>query len=433
MVPPRRLGWSGELPAEFDVEDADGPVEGVFDDLGFGVSGDEVAFAFVGQAAVGAEFGEGDVGEEVSDFALDFFPAVDGADPATVALAAEVAAAGGVLAGGGIELFVDEESGPGAEGVEVGGAGDDAGELGAWGTGGDFGDGEGAVGASEPLGVAHAGIHAEDAVCFEGGGADVVELRGIDFAGEDDDPLHPRVAHDLEAGRVVAIDGVEQAFAAEPEGVAAAFAAGEELFGDDLVVGGGVEDVEGVAEGVVVVDLEGLLGGGAVEGFDHEGEAGFGGEVPGVVFGADAAVSGAGDAGVAEEVLHAGLVAEVAGGFRGHAVESEFGAEFGADGLEVFDRAEELVDGSEACGESVDGPAELVEVAAFGDPPVAGEGPAQVGRQAFLGVVGDGGDLDVGEGGDGLEDAAIVFVEERERGDHQFHGVLHPDSGGAGA
>src|SRR3712207_6085214 len=199
---------------------------------GLRVSEEHVALALVAARRGLSQLRELDVGHQLAQFAPRLFEPVyahDAADP----LPAQEGRARGVASLGRVELAVDHHSRPRVQEVYVVRARDERRYLRAGRAGADLRDGDAAVTTPEPLHVREPSVHAERPERARGGLAYVVVLWAVNLPRQQEAPLNPGVAQDVERRRVVVRERVPHGAPADRDGFERMLLARDELFHQD--------------------------------------------------------------------------------------------------------------------------------------------------------------------------------------------------------
>ena len=247
------------------------------------------------------------------------------------------------------------------------------GDLGARRPGPDLGDGDRAVGPPEPFHVGEPGAQPQRP---QRGRRDspVWGVPGpADVAGQQDRPLHPRVAQHLQRGRQVVRDRVPDDLPVDHHAVVGALLPGQELLDQRGPVRGGRGGLQPRFQVGGIIQAERALGPGAGGRLDHQREADLAGEIGGSGRVGGQPVPGAGHARGPQHRLHLVLVPEVAGRGRVHAGDAQVLADLGQRHLQLLQHGQQPLHRAQLPPEPLDGPGDLAGVERVVDPPVPGQ------------------------------------------------------------
>lgn len=405
---------------EFNADGVDEALEGFFDDFGVSVSDDNVAFAFVASRRVLTDLREFGFDDKGADFALGLFDAVNGFDAAFAHATEESGPCGVFLLWEG-EGAKDHQFDPCFVEVEVVAEGGEGHDLRARGASRDFGDGDATVITEKPFHVGESGLHTEG---FEGvfvGFGDLLIVGGIEFAGEQDAPLNPRILEDFEGSGIVSCRRKPHQFSVDTDAFKGVFLAFDEFFKEGGIFGGKFGDREVVVELLVVVDLEGIASASTSGGFDHDGEADLLSELTDLFGVCGEQVASAGKPVGAQDILHAGFFAEVSSDSFGHTVDTEVIADSTEGDLEIFEETDQAMDGAILLHQKAASDDDLAGIKGVVDAVVADHLVAVFLGEALDRFVGDDADADIGDLKHRLEETEGGLTEVRDDEHNVFH------------
>jgi hypothetical protein len=174
-------------------------------------------------------------------------------------------------------------------------------------------------------------------------------------------------------------------------------------------------------DGAEILNAEGGLRPRPGRRLEDERESDLFGEVTALCVVVREPVARAGDAGLAQHVLHPRLVAEVARGLDAHPPDSQQLARLGEWDLQLLVRAVESVDGAEVAGEHARRVRQLPRVEDVFDAPVGRDTVAQVLGQMLLRVLADDSDAHARLAHRRLDEAVGVIGEIRRGEYHEVH------------